>query len=275
MRCGHLFTFISHWTEPGGGATIPSMRDFLKKYLLWPWQLYVWFIYLPLVAIWTMIMATIVIFTAIFISKEKASKYPSAVWAKVCTWLTPALVRVKGREHLAEGQAYVVVSNHQSQYDILLLYGWIGLSVKWIMKKEIRKIPAIGIANEKIGNIFIDRSNPAAAQKTINNAIAELKDGVGILFFPEGTRSKDGNLLPFKKGAFRIAIEQQLPILPVTVRGTRGILPSGSFTPFPGRMSLRLHPPIPVAGLKLENKEDLPALMEESRRVIESGFGLD
>lgn len=220
-------------------------------------------------------MATIVILTATFISKEKASRYPSAVWAKVCAWLTPALVSVKGREHLADGQAYVVVSNHQSQYDILLLYGWIGLSVKWIMKKEIRKIPAIGLANEKIGNIFIDRSNPGAAQKTINNAISELNDGVGILFFPEGTRSKDGEMLPFKKGAFRIAIEQQLPILPVTVRGTRGILPSGSFTPFPGKMTLTLHPPIPVSGLSLDNAIDLPALMEESRQVIASGFGHD
>ncbi|MCF6225534.1 MAG: 1-acyl-sn-glycerol-3-phosphate acyltransferase, partial [Xanthomonadales bacterium] len=135
------------WTASGQGATIKSMRSFLKKYLLIPWQLYVWLIYLPLIAVWTVIMATIVILTAVFISKEKASKYPSALWAKVCAWLTPALVSVNGREHLADAQAYVVVSNHQSQYDILLLYGWIGLSVKWIMKKEIRKIPAIGIAN--------------------------------------------------------------------------------------------------------------------------------
>ncbi len=217
-------------------------------------------------------MATIVILTAVFISKEKASKYPSALWAKVCAWLTPALVSVNGREHLADAQAYVVVSNHQSQYDILLLYGWIGLSVKWIMKKEIRKIPAIGIANEKIGNIFIDRSKPAVAQKTINDAIAKLKDGVGILFFPEGTRSEDGKLIAFKKGAFRIAIEQQLPILPVTVKGTREILASGSFTPFPGKMSLTLHPPISVAGLSLDNPEDLAQLMEKSKTAIASGL---
>jgi len=248
------------------------MRDFLKKYFLWPWQLYVWLVFLPLVVLWTVIMATLVILTAIFISKEKASKYPSAVWAKVCAWLTPALVTVKGREHLTDGQAFVVVSNHQSQYDILLLYGWIGLSVKWIMKKEIRKIPAIGIANEKIGNIFIDRSNPAKAQKTINDAIAKLKNGVGILFFPEGTRSQDGKLLDFKKGAFRIEIEHQLPILPVTVQGTREILPNGSFTPFPGRMSLTLHPPIPVAGLSLDNPEDLLLLIEKSKAIIASGL---
>ncbi len=217
-------------------------------------------------------MASIVIVYAAFGSKEKASRYPSALWAKVSAWITPAVVTVSGREYIDESQAYVVVSNHQSQYDIFLLYGWIGLSVKWIMKKEVRKIPAIGIANEKIGNIFIDRLDPIAAKKTLNDAIAELQDGVGLLFFPEGTRSADGKLLPFKKGAFRIAIEQQIPILPVTVNGTREILPSGSWTPFPGRMSLTIHPPISVASLSLNNNADLSDLMDKSRAIISTGL---
>ena len=137
------------------------------------------------------------------------------------------------------------------------------------MKKEVRNIPAIGVANEKIGNIFIDRSSPEQAQMTINTAISNLGEGVGLMFFPEGTRSNDGKLLDFKKGAFRIAIEQQLQVLPVTVTGTRNILPNGSLLMFPGSMKLRLHKPISVNNMSLN---DLPELIKKSRQAIASGL---
>ncbi len=245
------------------------MRERLKKLLLWPWQVYVILVFLPLVAIWTIIMATIVIIYAKLVSPQQSAKIFAPIWAKGCVFLSPVWVRVDGRKHINPSQAYLVVSNHQSQYDILLLYGWIGLPLKWIMKKEVRKIPAIGIANEKIGNIFIDRSKPELAQQTINAAISNLDEGVGLMFFPEGTRSDDGKLLNFKKGAFRIAIEQQIPILPVTVTGTRNILPNHSLLMFPGKMNLRLHEPISVKNMTLE---DLPELMNKSRLVISSGL---
>ncbi len=245
------------------------MRERFKKILIWPWQIYVLLVFLPLVTIWTVVMATLVIIYAKLSSPQKSAKVLAPIWAKGCVFLTPVWVSVEGREQLDPSKAYVVVSNHQSQYDILLLYGWIGLPLKWIMKKEVRKIPAIGVANEKIGNIFIDRSQPELAQKTINSAVSDLGAGVGLMFFPEGTRSDDGQLLEFKKGAFRIAIEQQLEILPVTVAGTRDILPNHSLLMFPGRMKLRLHQPLAVDNLMLA---DIPALIEKSRLAIASGL---
>jgi 1-acyl-sn-glycerol-3-phosphate acyltransferase len=160
----------------------------------------------------------------------------------------------------------VVVSNHQSQYDILLIYGWLKLDLKWVMKKELRKIPGIGIGCEKAGHIFIDRQDPMQARKAIKDALDRMTRGVGILFFPEGTRSRDGRLLSFKKGAFRLAIDQELPLLPVTLVGTRNVLPARSLSLFPGRIKMVIHPEIDSKGKSVEQ------LIDETRAAITSGM---
>ena len=106
-------------------------------------------------------------------------------------------IKVVGAENANRQQTYVVVCNHQSQYDILLVYGWLDLDLKWVMKQELRKIPGVGIGCEKAGHIFIDRKNPRKARTAVKLALERLGDGVGILFFAEGTRSLDGKLLPY------------------------------------------------------------------------------
>ncbi len=143
-------------------------------------------------------------------------------------WVTPMRVSVEGRENLDPKQSYVLVSNHQSQYDIFLLYGWLGVDFKWVMKKELRKVLGIGVACDRLGHIFIDRSNHAAALATLETAKERIVDGTSVIFFPEGTRSRDGQLKKFKKGAFRMAVDLGLPILPLTVTGTRDVLPAGT-----------------------------------------------
>ena len=136
-----------------------------------------------------------------------------------------------------------------------------------MIKQEVRKIPAIGFGCEKVGHIFIDRKNPTEARRTIEGALDRLGNGIGILFFAEGTRSPDGKLLPFRKGAFRIAIEQQLPVLPVTVIGTRNILPPKSLKPFPGRTRMVIHPAIETDGM---SPEQIGELMNRVKTVISS-----
>jgi 1-acyl-sn-glycerol-3-phosphate acyltransferase len=159
-----------------------------------------------------------------------------------------------------------VVANHLSQYDILLVYGWLGLDLRWVMKQELRKLPGIGIGCEKVGHIMVDRTKPEEAKRIINKALDRIGDGVGMMFFPEGTRSLDGKLKPFKKGAFRIAHEQQLPILPLTLQGTRDILPAKSLFVTPGRARLLIHPPIAPQG------HDARSLMEASRAAVASAL---
>jgi len=160
-------------------------------------------------------------------------------------------VTVEDKQNANRKRSYVVVSNHQSLYDIIVIYGWLELDLKWVMKQELRKVPGIGIGCEKAGHIFIDRRNPRLANEAIAEALDRQGEGIGILIFPEGTRSRDGKLIPFKKGAFRLAIEQSLPVLPVTLLGTRDILPANTLKAFPGRARMVIHPAIETDGLDL------------------------
>lgn len=238
----------------------------MKKALFWPYQIYVWLVYFPLVIILTLIFSSLTIIFAALVNPEWASRTFAATWARILAYLTPLKVTVEGAEHAHRGQSYVVVLNHQSQYDILVVYGWLRLDLKWVIKQELRKIPGIGLGCEKAGHIFVDRKNPKQASKAIRAALDRLDNGVGILFFPEGTRSLDGHLLPFKKGAFRLAIDQGLPVLPVTLVGTRDILPARSLKPFPGAVRMIIHPAISP------QDKDVEQLLEVTRVAISSAM---
>lgn len=238
----------------------------MKVTLFWLYQIYVWLVYFPLVILFTLLFSALTILFATLVNPEWASRVFAVTWAKTLAYLTPVRVTVEGGEHAHRGQSYVVVINHQSQYDILVVYGWLQLDLKWVIKQELRKMPGIGLGCEKAGHIFVDRRNPKQASKAIREALARLGNGVGILFFPEGTRSLDGHLLPFKKGAFRLSNEQEIPILPVTLVGTRDILPARSLKPFPGSVRMVIHPAIMPQG------KDVDQLMEETRSAISSAM---
>ncbi|MGD2128682.1 MAG: lysophospholipid acyltransferase family protein [Lysobacterales bacterium] len=241
----------------------------MKKILFWPYQLYAWLIFLPLVTVLTLLFSMLTVIFAGLVNPNFASRVFASTWARLCAWCTPIGVTVEGAEHAQRSRSYIVASNHQSQYDILVVYGWLKLDLKWVMKKELRKIPGIGIGCEKAGHIFVERRNPKQAAEAISQALERLGDGIGILFFPEGTRSRDGHLLPFKKGAFRTAIEQQIPILPITLVGTRDILPAKSLRLFPGRAKMVIHPPIETRGM---SNTQLDELSERTRAVIRSAM---
>jgi 1-acyl-sn-glycerol-3-phosphate acyltransferase len=183
--------------------------------------------------------------------------------------MAPVFVKIKGKEHLVKGQSYVIVANHRSSFDILIVYAFLGLRFKWVMKKELRKVPGLGYGSKAIGHIFIDRSNTKKAIESMKEAGKKIKNGVSVFFFPEGTRSKTGALLPFKKGAFYFAVDLGLPILPVSINGTDRILPSDTFNLFPGKAEIIFHPPIDIAPY---TKENIPELIQRVRTVIESGL---
>jgi 1-acyl-sn-glycerol-3-phosphate acyltransferase len=241
----------------------------MKNILFWPYQLYAWLVFLPLVAILTLLFSTLTVVFAWLVNPHFASRVFATTWARTLGFLTPIRVTVEGAEHAQRDRSYVVASNHQSQFDILVIYGWLKLDLKWVMKAELRKLPAIGIGCEKAGHIFVERRNPKQASQAITDALARLGDGIGVLFFPEGTRSPDGHLLPFKKGAFRTAIDQQLPLLPVTLVGTRDILPARSLRLFPGKARMVIHPPVETAGMTVEQVDEL---MQRAREVISSAM---
>jgi 1-acyl-sn-glycerol-3-phosphate acyltransferase len=205
------------------------------------WQ---WLVLIPGAALFTVFATPVAIAACALGYKRWANMAIAARWARLIAWLTPMRVIIEGAGHVDPEQGYVLVANHVSQYDIPLIYGFSGLDLRWVMKSEIGKLPFIAQGCRALGHIFIDRENPDQARAAINDAVADLPRGTGVLFFPEGTRSRDGRLMTFRKGAFRVAADRGLPILPVTVVGTRELLPPGSIRIRPGTVRLILHAPI-------------------------------
>lgn len=241
----------------------------MKQILYWFYQPYKWLVLLPGFILWTLFCATLNLILCTVASPRTASMLAGAAWGRLTAYLTPIVVQVVGREHVDKTQSYVIVSNHQSMYDIFVLYGWLGVDFRWVMKQELRKIPVIGSGCERIGHIFIDRSNTTAALNSINAARGIITDGTSILFFPEGTRSKDGKLGLFKKGAFRFARDLGLPMLPISIVGTRNIMPTNTLRIFPGKATLIIHEPVIIAQ---DDDESIHDCIRRVRETIASGF---
>jgi 1-acyl-sn-glycerol-3-phosphate acyltransferase len=242
---------------------------FMKKIAYVLYQPYKFLVFLPWLIVSTLFFAFWAVILVYLVNPRIASLICGSTWARLNAYLTPMRVRVTGREHMLKTQSYVIVSNHQSQYDIFVLYGWLGVDFKWVMKQELRKIPGIGIGCEKIGHIFIDRSDHERAVASLNAAKKKIVGGTSVLFFPEGTRSKDATLGVFKKGAFKMAIDLGLPVLPITIVGTKNILPSNTIDLFPGKARMIIHEPLDISGYDDAN---LGTLIERARFSIQAGL---
>jgi 1-acyl-sn-glycerol-3-phosphate acyltransferase len=240
----------------------------MRKTARFLYQFYKWLVYAPFLGLSTAFFSLLLIAFSFF-SQRAASKWCGLFWGRLNTWVGLNLVTVSGRLHLRRHPAYIIAANHQSLIDIPVLYGWLGLDLKWVMKKELRKVPFMGMAAERAGHIIIDRSDSQAAIFSINAAREKLRPGTSIIFFPEGTRSRDGHLGAFKKGAFRLALDLGLPILPVTLTGTRDILPPDGMDLLPGHARMIIHAPIATSGAGIEQLE---ALMAQTRQIIQSAL---
>jgi len=198
-----------------------------------------------------------------------ANRTTGAWWGRFCGYMTPIRVIVQGKEHIKNNQSYVIIANHQSSYDIFLLFGWLGIDVKWVIKKELRNIPVFGYACEKGGNILIDRSNNESARKSLNEAKKKTVKGTSIIILPEGTRSESGRLGEFKKGAFNMAFDLDLPVLPISISGTKNILPARSLSLFPGKAVMKIHHPLDIANY---SRERIDHFINDARNIIEQGI---
>jgi 1-acyl-sn-glycerol-3-phosphate acyltransferase len=232
------------------------------------YQFYKIFVYIPLLAVSTAICGTLAAFFAIVVGPRSGSFW-GIVWSRFNCLVTPMFVRVRGKENMDRSQSYILAVNHQSQFDIFLLYGWFPQDFKWVMKIELRKVPFLGYSCYKIGHIFIDRRNREAALEQINAAKKRISGGTSVIFFPEGTRSYTGELGEFKKGAFKFALDMGLPILPVTIIGTRNVLPNNTMDLFPGKALMVIHKPIDTHGYHDDNIQEL---MDLTKASIQKGL---
>lgn len=195
--------------------------------------------------------------------------YPAMVWAKVFCILSLVKVSVRGRENIDKRTSYVFVANHQGAYDIFSVYGYLGHNFKWMMKKSLHKIMLVGYTCQKCGHIFVDRSSPTAIRRTIETAEKRLRDGMSLVVFPEGARTFTGKMGPFKKGAYQLALEFHLPLVPVTIDGSFDIMPRTRYVPRPGRIVLTIHKPIAPPA----DEADRAEVIEQTRQAIESSLG--
>lgn len=242
---------------------------YLKKVLWFLYQPYKWLVYIPFLGISTLFFGSLVVILLSVVNPRLASLIGGVTWARMNAFFAPMFVKKTGEENIDKNQSYVIVSNHQSQFDIFVLYGWMGVDFKWIMKQELRKVPALGIACERLGHVFIDRTNRESAIASLHAVKKRITKGTSIIFFPEGTRSKDGNIGEFKKGAFRMALELGFPVLPITIIGTNEILPPNTMDLFPGKAKMIIHKPIDSSAY---NNETIEELMNRVKGVMQSGF---
>ena len=263
------FSLVSRYVSDRVERAVTSKRLLRENgFLLGLYQVYKYLVFIPFLAVSTTFFGIMATILAILFGGRIASSM-GIFWSRLNSFMTPMLVKVVGREKLDTKQSYVIVANHQSQFDIFVIYGWMPVDFRWVMKIQLRSVPFLGYSCYRIGHVFIDRSHPDKAKASINAARERIKGGTSIMFFPEGTRSMDGNLIEFKKGAFKFALDMGLPVLPVSIVGSRNVLPAKSMKLFPGRAKLVIHDPIDIGTY---SEETMDELVDAARRRIEQGL---
>lgn len=228
------------------------------KYLYYCYQLV---IVLPLFAVASVITSAATIIGCVVGNGHVWGYYPGKWWSRLVVSLLLLPVRVEGRQHLQRGQSYVFVSNHQGAFDIFLIYGYLNRNFKWMMKRSLRKVPFVGIACEYAHHIFVDKRGPSKIRETYDRARATLREGMSLVVFPEGARTFTGHMGVFRRGAFMLADELQLPVVPLTINGSFDVLPrmrDGRFVSW-HRLSLTIHEPIWPTGKGIENEKQTMA----------------
>lgn len=192
---------------------------------------------------------------------RKGSHHLATVWLKGVLWVSGVKVEVRGLELLKRDQSYIFAANHQSQFDIPVLGAVLPYQIRWLAKDSLFRIPFFGWALKAIGYIPVNRTNPRKGLKSLEAAAQKVREGFSIVIFPEGTRSPDGRLLPFKTGGFVLAIKSGHPVVPVGICGTHEIMPRGRLWVTPGLVRIKIDHPIETKGLSLREKGELAELV--------------
>ncbi len=194
--------------------------------------------------------------------------WPAHLWSRACCALTFVRVKVSGRENIDNNTSYVFVANHQSAYDIFAIYGYLNHNFKWMMKASLMKFPVIGPSCNAAGHIFVDKSSPAALRHTMQRAESTLKGGMSLVVFPEGSRTYTGKMQAFRRGAFQLAMEFHLPVVPVTIEGAYDVFPRTAIAPHWGTINVTIHKPIaaPI------NEDDRRRVIDESYAAVHSAL---
>lgn len=231
--------------------------------------LYEYCIALPIMLVLTIVTALVAIIFASLFGDEFWGWWPARIWGWLFCRVFLLPVHVEGNEYLDPKQAYIFVPNHQSMFDIFLLLGFLGHKFKWIMKKELAKVPLVGFACKCCGFIYINRTGKSSIAESMNKADDTLRQHKSLAIFAEGTRTRTGRLGTFKRGAFKLAVEQNLPIVPISLNGCYEAMPKGRYLVKRHPLKLIVHQPIVP---DLNDPNAMETLREATRQAILSGL---
>ncbi len=218
----------------------------------------------------TFLFSVSAIISTLFDSSGRAYAWHARLWSRLGLAMNGVTVTITGTEHLPDGPV-IFMSNHQSNFDIFSLLAAMPRQIHWIAKKELFEIPFFGHSMRRGGYIPLDRSDGRKALQSMDEAAATIRQGKSVVLFPEGTRTPDGSLLPFKRGGFILARKAAVPVVPVTINGSGKINPANQIRLYSGNIHITLHPPL-VAPPELRRSEAETWMMEAVREQIESAL---
>ena len=226
------------------------------------------YLYLAVFIPLTLLFSVSSFFSTLFDASVRIHAWHARLWARLMLALNGVNVTVSGSELLPDGPV-IFMSNHQSNFDILSLLAAMPCHFYWIAKKELFEIPLFGHTMRRGGYIPLDRSDGRKALQSLDEAAASIRQGKNVVLFPEGTRTTDGNLLPFKRGGFVLARKADVPVIPITINGSGRINPANQIRLYSGDISITLHPPVAFP-LDLRRSEAESWMMEHVRKQIDS-----
>lgn len=228
-------------------------------------------LYLISVILNTFVLGSIIIAISPFDRNGNVVHYIGKFWSLLNIYLSGTRLTIKGTERIKKDHTYIVMSNHQSLVDPWVLIGKLPLQLRWTIKSEVKKMPVFGYALERMGHLYVGEKKRKQRDLTLQEALKKLKKGSSVVIFPEGTRSNDGYLQRFRKGGAIIAMRSGVPILPVTINGSRFVLPKGTLALMPGKIEVIVGEPID-SGMFGEDGKDL--LIARVKSTIQQNLDL-
>ncbi len=221
------------------------------------------------IVIATLALGVIALVSYLIDRKGRIGHYCARLWGRIALLANGVKVKVEGLDNVKGTGPFIFMSNHQGSYDIFALLGHLPFHFKWLAKKELFSIPFFGWTMSAAGYISLDRQGTRETVEAMNQAAQRIRDGMSVIIFPEGSRSPDGTIQPFKKGGFTLAMKSKAPIIPISLAGSREIMPKDRLTASAGEIRIKIGEPIDTASYSLKERN---LLMEKVRETISGNF---